>query len=129
MNDTYKVRAVKRNNYRTRIRVQYSKEVRNPGDLESNFEWIDVGNTLSTDKPIYRYCSWVNAHGQDVMLNDKLLSDEVARVRMPYDPRITSEHTIIKGDDNSKRYKINGTPDNIRDENREIEFLVKRYMP
>lgn len=115
--------------YRTRIRVQYSKEIRKPGDLEPTVAWVDVGNNLPTDTPIYRYCSWVNAHGQDVMLNDKLLSDEVARVRMPYDPRITSKHTIIKGDDNSKRYKINGTPDNIRDENREIEFLVKRYMP
>lgn len=113
--------------YRTRIRVQYLKETKVPGQLEPTVAWVDLGNQNPIDTPKYRYCSWVNAHGQDVMLNEKLLTDEVAKIKMAYDPRITSECTVIKGDD-TKRFKINGTPDNIRDENREIEFVVKRYV-
>ena len=99
---------------------------------------------ITTDEYETYFVEWVGAFGDRAFTAATSGNKSTATIRMYYNPTIyealrTSMVTIIKGadasaivggvpsKDNPNVYEIWGEPDNAKQENRFMEFLVRRY--
>lgn len=74
-------------------------------------------------------CKWVSAYGAEAVQAQSLGLQDPATLTLRYDPRITAECIIVKGDEKkAPRYEIVSPPNNVGDSNRWMEIRVKRRV-
>lgn len=82
---------------RTLIRIQ-RKVVTGTDDFDMKTEWIDLGNTLSTDSPRYLRCKWYPLGGSEAWIAQSVQVIDAANVVLRYNPLITASCRLIRGD-------------------------------
>ena len=107
---------------RTKIRIQKRETSRQPGEIASKIEWIDIGNTSGADLPRYKRCQWVGAHGDETFSDDALQGTHFATIRLRYDPRINETCRVLLGGD---AWEITSL-DDVSQLHRWMEIKLKR---
>ena len=107
---------------RTKIRIQKRETSRQPGEIASKTEWIDIGNTSGADLPRYKRCQWIGAHGDETFSDDALQGTHFATIRLRYDPRINETCRVLLGGD---AWEITSL-DDVRQLHRWVEIKLKR---
>ena len=108
---------------RTRIRILAPTDTpnaagyRNPG----------YANIYPDDRMLR--CQWVSAYGNEAVQAQSLGMQEPATITMRYDPRITADCIIVKGDgEKAPQYEIVSPPNDVGDAHRWLEIRVKRRV-
>lgn len=111
---------------KTKIRIQYQTiSALDENQIAPNKIWIDVGSASEGDLPKYKYCEWVNAHGNELLKPDINLARCPATVKLRYDARITGICRVLKENELDIPYEIISI-DNIRDQNQFMEIRVQK---
>ena len=116
----------------TMIRVQWRKNSYTAGE-GAGHEWRDVTFSAGGIMRVWFPCEWVNAFGTDVYTAESLNIRGAATVRMGYVPELFEvlSHERVRifrnGETDPRRaYATVGQPDNVRMENRMLEFKVQQ---
>lgn len=78
---------------RTKIRIQY-KKVTGIGSNKTT-EWVDFGNTYSTDAPRYIMAKWESLKGIEKWMADSVQALDTANVTVRYKPSLTTACRIV----------------------------------
>lgn len=124
---------------RTPIRIGYQQTEYTEGEgAETTFELIEAeigknedGEPIKTD--IF-YCEWSNSYGYMAIQQSEDGISQPARIRMPYVKSVlealqTKDVRIYKNGivDDDHTYELNSSADNYLEQNKMIEFYVKKY--
>lgn len=125
-------------NIKTNIPILFFKEeFTNSNNQESEFKII--GNSYNK-KTNYFYCEWQNIYGYQDYLNKSSGYTAEVKIRMYYNPTLITilerqgtkiiKATEYKNEyDKDISYRTIGSIDNIKLENKVIEFKIKRHIP
>lgn len=108
---------------RTRIRIL------TPSDKPDGAGYRNPGytNIYPDDRTIR--CKWVSAYGSEAVQAQSLGLQDPATITLRYDPRITPECIVVKGDgDKAPEYEIISPPNDVGDGHRWMEIRVKRRV-
>lgn len=74
-------------------------------------------------------CKWVGAYGSEAVQAQSLGLQDPATITLRYDPRITADCIIVKGEgDKAPQYEIVSAPNDVGDAHRFMEIRVKRRV-
>lgn len=106
---------------RTRIRILTPAD--NP-DAEG-YKNPGYANIYPDDRTIR--CKWVSVFGAEAVQAQSLGLTDPATLTLRYDPRITADCVIVKGEGEAARqYEIISQPNDVGDAHRWMEIRVKR---
>ncbi|MDR1093450.1 MAG: hypothetical protein LBL66_04805 [Clostridiales bacterium] len=123
---------------RTLIKIAVKKSIYTEGvGTESVYEVVSAQIATDPDgNPIYTdcfYCEWLNRFGSVAVQLEQLSVPQAARVRMPfvqgvYDALRTKAARIYKGGRAvpADTFELASSPDNYAQQNKMLEFEVKR---
>ena len=75
------------------------------------------------------HCKWVSAFGAEAMQAGSLGIKDMATLTLRFDPRVTPECIITRGDGEAARtYEIISQPNDVADAHRWMELRVKRRV-
>lgn len=104
---------------RTKIRIQ-RPETTGLG-VNQHTEWIDLGNTTTTDPPRYTWAKWTGSYGSEALLADSLQAQQPGTVVIRYRPDVTEQCRILK--DGIVYHVI--SPNDLFQQHLWLEFKVK----
>lgn len=81
----------------------------------------------SKGKPIVFIGNRQNAFGGEVYEAQAIGAEDVATITVGYHPLISSD-CLLCAYDTEKLYEIIGTPDNVLEKNKKLQFKIKRYQ-
>ena len=118
--------AIQQSNYDEGIGAQTSWEtIRVPIGVDCD------GNLIETD---CFYCEWLGSYGVNAIQQQADGNLQTARIRLPfvkavYDALLTKDVRIYKygKTDKANTFCLNSSPDNYLEENKMLEFQVKRH--
>lgn len=74
-------------------------------------------------------CQWVTAYGNEAVQAQSLGMQDPATITLRYDPRITPDCIVVKGDgEHAPQYEIISPPNDVGDAHRWMEIRVKRRV-
>lgn len=108
---------------RTRIRILAPSEKKDAEGYKNS----GYANIYPDDRTIR--CKWVSAYGAEAVQAQSLGLTDPATLTLRYDPRITADCVIVKGQGKAAcQYEIVGQPNDVGDAHRWLELRVKRRV-
>lgn len=125
--------------------IKFFKEANEyvPG-VGSESGWKEVTSKAAGGNVSVYFCEWIGTFGDQALSAQAMGVSESARIRMPYNPDVysalqSSRVIVVKNADpnvikngapdksNPNAYELWGGVDNVKNQNLEMEFRVRRY--